>query len=83
MVAELRVAGGDKGRAVERLMARPPMRGTTPVFVGDDLTDEEGFRAARKLGGHGVLVGAPRSTAADYKVDSPAALRRWLAGAAK
>ena len=83
MVAELRVAGGDKGRVVHRLMDRPPMRGTRPVFVGDDVTDEAGFVAARALGGHGVLIGAARATAADHRLDSPAALRAWLAEAVR
>ena len=81
MMVELRVAGGDKGQAIHRLMSRPPMKGTRPVFIGDDVTDEPGFAAARELGGHGVLVGGPRATAADYRIASPADLRDWLAGA--
>ncbi len=78
MMVELRVAGGDKGQAVHRLMSRAPMRGTRPVFIGDDVTDEPGFAAARELGGHGVLVGPPRATAADHRIASPADLRGWL-----
>ena len=81
MMVELRVAGADKGGAVRRLMSPPPMRGTRPIFVGDDLTDEPGFAAARELGGHGILVGAERSTAANFRLPSPADLRRWLAEA--
>jgi trehalose 6-phosphate phosphatase len=81
MMVELRVAGADKGVAVRRLMSRPPMQGTVPVFIGDDLTDETGFIAARACGGHGVLIGPQRLTEADYRIDSPAALRRWLAEA--
>jgi len=82
MVAELRVVGGDKGSAVKRLMARPPMRGTRPLFAGDDLTDEPGFAAARELEGHGILIGPDRATAADYRLASPADLRAFLAEAA-
>lgn len=81
MMVELRVAGGDKGRAVRRLMSRPPMAGTTPVFIGDDLTDEPGFAAARELGGQAILVGSARDSAATYRLSSPAALRAWLAEA--
>lgn len=81
MMVELRVAGGDKGRAVHRLMSRPPMLGTRPIFIGDDVTDEPGFAAARELGGHGIFIGVPQPTAADYRIASPEDLRRWLAEA--
>ncbi|MGK6318500.1 trehalose-phosphatase [Sphingomonas sp. DT-204] len=81
MMVELRVPGGDKGAAVRRLMRRPPMAGTRPVFLGDDLTDEPGFEAARQLGGSGVLVGPERETAAQYRLAGPAAVRAWLSEA--
>ena len=82
MMIELRAAGCDKGEAVRALMARDAMKGTRPIFIGDDLTDEPGFVAARDLGGEGVIVGGGRPTAASYKLASPAAVRAWLAGAA-
>ena len=78
MMVELRVAGGDKGLALQRLMNRAPMKGTAPVFAGDDVTDEAGFAAARKLGGHAILIGSPRATSADFNLPSPGALRDWL-----
>jgi trehalose 6-phosphate phosphatase len=78
MVAELRVPGGDKGLALRRLMHRAPFAGTTPVFVGDDLTDEPAFAAARELGGFGVAVGELDLPAATYRLASPAAVRGWL-----
>ena len=81
MMVELRVAGGDKGRAIQRLMDRAPMKGTAPVFAGDDVTDEPGFTAACELGGHGILIGSPRATAADFSLPSPGALRDWLRAA--
>jgi trehalose 6-phosphate phosphatase len=81
MVLELRVAGGDKGVAVRRLMARRPMSGTRPLFIGDDLTDEGGFEAVRALGGAGILVGAPRASAAQFAPPDVPAVRAWLANA--
>jgi trehalose 6-phosphate phosphatase len=78
MVVELR-AGGDKGRAVAAMIATPEMAGTSPLVFGDDVTDEDAFAAAAKLGGAGVLVGEPRDTAATYAVPDVAALHRWLA----
>lgn len=78
MVVELGPAGADKGQAVARLMSQPPYAGATPVFIGDDITDEDGFAAAAAAGGHGILVGAPRATAAQYRLASTAEVYRWL-----
>jgi trehalose 6-phosphate phosphatase len=83
MVAELRPPGGGKGSALRRLMAEPPFTGARPVFVGDDLTDEEAFEAASAMGGAGVLVGEPRATAARWRLESVAAAARWLEAAAR
>jgi trehalose 6-phosphate phosphatase len=82
MVVELRALGADKGDAVRRFMAEPPMAGTHPVFLGDDLTDEAGFRAAEELGGWGVLVGGPRATAARYRLAGVNEVHQWLGGVA-
>lgn len=81
MVVELRAPGPDKGAAVAAFMAEPPFTGHTPVFVGDDLTDEDGFRAAQRMGGYGVIVGARRPTSAEYAVSGVAAARAWLTAA--
>lgn len=82
MVFELRMRGGNKGAALEAFMTEPPMRGTRPFFVGDDLTDEDAFRAAAAAGGAGILVGAARPSAARYRLPDVAAARAWLAAAA-
>jgi trehalose 6-phosphate phosphatase len=82
MVVELRAAGADKGDALARFLAGPPMAGTRPVFVGDDLTDEAGFRAAADRGGWGVLVGGPRPTEARYRLGSVDEVHLWLGGLA-
>jgi hypothetical protein len=78
MVVELRAEGPDKGGAVEAFMAEPPFAGFRPVFVGDDLTDEHGFAAARARGGFGVVVGARRPTAALYALSDVGAVQQWL-----
>lgn len=56
MAWEIRLAGIHKGNAVEALMAQPPFAGRIPVFVGDDVTDMDGVRAAKALGGYGYLI---------------------------
>jgi len=77
MMVEVRAAG-DKGQAVERLMATQPFAGSTPIFLGDDVTDEEGFAAAARAGGWGVLVGPARAGAARYGLPDVTAVRAWL-----
>ncbi|HWU14833.1 MAG TPA: trehalose-phosphatase, partial [Caulobacter sp.] len=82
MVAELRTAGADKGQALEAFMAEWPFQGSRPIFVGDDLTDEDGFLAAAAAGGYGVLVGSTRrQTLARYRLDDVEAVLGWLEAA--
>ncbi|MEN7536260.1 trehalose-phosphatase [Aurantiacibacter flavus] len=77
-VIEFVASGADKGGAVSALMAEPPFAGALPVFVGDDVTDEDGFRAAGQLGGFGVLVGDREGSQARFGLDGPADVYRWL-----
>lgn len=78
MVAELRTPGPDKGDMVRSFMAAAPFRGVRPIFIGDDVTDEDGFEAAAALGGCGVLVGAERRSAAQARLPDPPAVLAWL-----
>jgi len=78
MVVELRTPGADKGAAVTAFLREAPFLGATPVFIGDDLTDEDGFAAASRLGGFGILVGEPRPTEARYRLPDTEAVFRWL-----
>jgi trehalose 6-phosphate phosphatase len=71
MLWEIRPRGVDKGQAVERLMEIPPFLGRLPVFIGDDVTDEDGIAAAVALGGAGIRVQDAFGDAAD--------VRAWLA----
>ncbi len=77
---EFRLAGATKGKAVETLLGELPP-GAAVAFLGDDLTDEDAFRA---LSGRGlrVLVRARRRpTEADLWLKPPdeliAFLSRW------
>jgi len=77
-VFDIKPRGISKATAVERFMARSPFGGRLPVFVGDDKTDEDGFRAVTALGGIAIQVGPNHSTAATSWIEGPAAVRRWL-----
>ncbi|HEY5072832.1 MAG TPA: trehalose-phosphatase [Caulobacteraceae bacterium] len=81
MVVELKAPGPDKGAAVRAFMAEAPFAGYTPVYLGDDLTDEPAFRVAQALGGFGALVGSRRPTAALFGLPDVHATRLWLARA--
>jgi trehalose 6-phosphate phosphatase len=76
MVFELKPRGYNKGTAAEEFMQEPPFAGRIPVFVGDDLTDEVGFRVVEALGGISVAVGG--RVGAQWRLRDPAAVRRWL-----
>ena len=77
-VVELKTPGSTKGSALDAFMAEAPFAGSFPVMIGDDLTDEDGFRAALAHGGFGVLVGQNRATAARYRLDDVEAVLTWL-----
>lgn len=77
-VVEFVPEGTDKGQALRTLMQQPAFAGRTPVFVGDDLTDEFGFAAANALGGWSVLVGTRAGTAATHALADTAAVHTWL-----
>jgi trehalose 6-phosphate phosphatase len=53
---EIKPRGGDKGDALAQFMQRAPFAGKTPLFVGDDVTDEPAIRMATALGGTGLHV---------------------------
>jgi trehalose 6-phosphate phosphatase len=76
-VFELKPGGFDKGTAITDLMTLPPFAGRKPVFIGDDLTDEHGFKAINKMGGLSIKVGNGR-TCAHYRVAGVEAVRDWL-----
>lgn len=78
-VAEILPAQASKGEAIRRFMGLRPYIGRTPVFAGDDLTDESGFAAVNALGGISIHVGEGDDTQARHGLPSPAALRAWLA----
>ena len=78
MVAELQPSGRDKGIAIEEFTREPPFKGRVPVFLGDDLTDEHGFRLVNDMGGESVKVGEGESEAR-FRLEAPAAVRAWLA----
>src|SRR5947207_1984542 len=50
---------------------------TTPLLVGDDVTDEFGFKTVNRLDGHSIKVG-PGRTVARWRLGDVEAVRAWL-----
>ncbi len=69
-ILEFTVHAADKGTALTTLRER--LAASAVVFIGDDVTDEDGFRALTP-GDVGIKVG-DGDTAAQYRVASPQAL---------
>ena len=78
MIVELRPRGIDKGCAVAEFMTEPPFAARRPVFVGDDTTDEDGFRAVNAMGGISILAGPERATLARHRLSGVRAVIEWL-----
>jgi trehalose 6-phosphate phosphatase len=76
-VVELRPAGTDKGEAIRAFMDETPFRGRTPVFIGDDTTDEHGFAVVNEMEGYSVKVGEG-PTCARWWLSDVRAVERWL-----
>jgi trehalose 6-phosphate phosphatase len=78
MVIELMPRSGGKGQAITEFLAEEPFRGRTPVFIGDDITDEDGFAAVNRLGGISIRVGAG-VTIARHHLATVEEVWSWLA----
>jgi trehalose 6-phosphate phosphatase len=74
---ELKPGGVNKGEAVRRFLERPPFVGRRPMFVGDDSSDEFGFRSVADRRGFAFAVGAARPEV-DHVFADPAMVRLWL-----
>jgi trehalose 6-phosphate phosphatase len=75
-VLEIKPASHNKATAIEAFLRESPFAGRVPVFLGDDLTDYDGFVAVRKHGGVAIAVGDRVS--AQWRLTDPAAVRAWL-----
>ena len=80
MVLEIKPRGFTKAAAIRAFMIEPPFSGRTPVFVGDDLTDQDGFRWVEDQGGISVAVG--ERVHGQYCLENASAVRGWLHGIA-
>ncbi|WP_332693295.1 trehalose-phosphatase [Bosea sp. (in: a-proteobacteria)] len=80
-VAELVPANASKGGAIAWLMQQEAYAGRRPVFIGDDITDEDGFATVNAAAGLSIRIGEGESCAR-HRLASPTALHRILLAAA-
>ena len=82
---ELRAGGRNKGVAVRTVLAEEDSEGAA-AYLGDDLTDEDGFRAIEGRGLSILVRDQPRTSAAQCWIrppeELPAFLDRWLEASA-
>jgi trehalose 6-phosphate phosphatase len=79
MVLEARPRGVSKGEALRAFMREEPFVGRTPIFIGDDTTDEDGFIAAQELGGVGIKLGEG-DTSARMRIANVASVHALIQG---
>lgn len=79
-VMEIKPRQMNKGMAIRAFMHEPPFAGRTPVFAGDDVTDETGFAVVNELGGVSVKVGTG-ATAANWSLPCVSDVLDWLTDA--
>ncbi|WP_339113880.1 trehalose-phosphatase [Thioclava sp. GXIMD2076] len=77
MAFELRPAGFSKDGALQILSDQPDFRNRSPIYIGDDTTDEPALAWAETHGGFGIKVGDGKTRASQHLPD-PAAVLDWL-----
>lgn len=72
----------DKGRAVLWLLDALGLGGADviPVYIGDDETDHDAFRALHGKGISLLVADEPQSSSADYRLTDTDEVRRFLSG---
>ena len=79
LVLEARPRASSKGQALRAFMREEPFLGRTPIFIGDDTTDEDAFVAAQDLGGVGIKLGEG-DTAARMRIANVASVHALIRG---
>lgn len=77
-VLELVPKNSNKGKAINFFMNKQPFLNKIPVFIGDDVTDEYGFKSVNNLGGYSIKVGYQSNTLANFFIKDTISVLRFL-----
>ncbi|MDP9008637.1 MAG: trehalose-phosphatase [Pseudomonadota bacterium] len=80
MLFEIKPRGFSKATAIKAFMKEPPFSGRKPVFIGDDLTDQDGFAIVEAQGG--ISIGVGDGVRGQFYFENVTAVRSWLKGIA-
>ncbi len=83
MVYEIKSRMVNKGVAIACFMEESPFAGRLPIFIGDDVTDEDGFRFVNQEGGLSIRVGDACGSVAQFGVPNVQSVLGWLHDVAK
>ena len=76
-VIEIKPNWFNKGTGVADLLRHKPFSNRTPIFIGDDETDEDVIHLLQELGGTGYGVGRDLPGTV-FTFESPSQVRSWL-----
>ena len=76
-MVEIKQTGFNKATAVRELMRGSPFAGRRPLFIGDDVTDQDVFAIMPEFNGIAISVGE-KLRGVDHCFDRPEDVRRWL-----
>ncbi len=65
-VLEVKPLNHNKGTAISYFMRTKPFIKRRPIFIGDDVSDEDGFETVNKKGGWSVRVGNYKRSKANF-----------------
>lgn len=76
-VFELVPKGANKGSAIQQIIQQYHLTDHYPMFIGDDLTDEAGFKVINALHGCSIKVGLGQ-TLARYRLENVSQVQAFL-----
>ncbi|NJO12691.1 MAG: trehalose-phosphatase [Gammaproteobacteria bacterium] len=77
-VFEIRPSACTKGTSISAFMQQPPFLNRLPIYIGDDLTDEDAFAIVNEVGGISIKVGGEHWTLAQHRLPGVRQVLSWL-----